>query len=56
MTHPVDRLEIQIVSETGDMDMASEIGQFLRAAIQEGFVDADQIHDLIVLKVYEENK
>lgn len=56
MTHPVDQLEIQIVSETGDMDMASEIGQFLRSAICDGLIDANQIHDLIVLKICEENK
>jgi hypothetical protein len=55
MTHPIDSLEIQIYSDTGDMDMASEIGQFLREALREGLVNADQIHDLIIVKTFKEN-
>lgn len=46
----IDDLEVNILSDTGDMDLAANIGEFLRCAIEDGFIIEDQIESLVIIK------
>jgi hypothetical protein len=47
----IDDIELQVLAASGDIDMASSTGDFIREAIDDGVLDEDDIGALTV--VYE---
>jgi hypothetical protein len=50
----VDDIELNIVSDTGDIELAEGIGKFLRDAIDNGVIEASQIASLVIIKTAEQ--